>query len=675
MDKEQFSIDDLFLLKRINNVKILPDKKILFEEQKMSEKENKYFSAIYQIDENGENSIQFTSGLSQDKSMKLSPQKDKVAFLSSRGEEMEKPQIFIMPTNGGEAIRYTKLPNGVDYFDWSLDGQKIVFQHRVNLEEQTDEDKDNDDAKNKDDEHSDLKKKLKKVVKEEKEKEKIDPRVISQIVYRRGTVFLDDRYTHVYLLDLETKDVSRISEGTLNYSSPVLGKDCEKLYVFRHKEEGQLNDLYDFELLEIDLETKEEKILKTVYGFGADLLISKDGQWLAYVSATSKEIISTQNDELKLLNLETKEERWVSEGIDNHVSCPLFDDETNYIYFTVDDWEKNSVNRYGLDRETIENLYSSDYLIQSFDLDSNRGLLAMNVSSKDDLSQLIVYDYVNKKSIIIWQSNKQFLSERIIAETEEIRYKGYNDVEIQGWIVKPPNFDENKKYPMIVEIHGGPHATWSPHERSMWFEHQYLASQNYVIFYCNPQGSSGRGYDFRYIVANWGTKPADDILLGVDEVIKKGYVDENNLFVTGGSYGGYMTAWLIGNDQRFKAAVPQRGVYNLVSFWSITDITRFIKDEIEYFPWEDHKAMWDLSPISYVANVKTPTRIIHSENDFRVPIAQAEELFASLLKVGADAELIRYPEEGHELSRSGKPKHVKDRLEKISSWFNKYKDT
>ncbi len=670
MEKIQFSIDDLFSLKMINNVKTLSNKKILFEEQKMNKKENKYFSAIYQIDENGENPIQFTSGLSQDKSMKLSPQKDRIAFLSARGD-IEKPQIFIMPIDGGEAIRYTKLPNGVNYFNWSLDGTKIVLQHRVNLDEQKDEDKEKENDK--EDEHSDLKKKLKKVAKEEKEKEKIDPRVVSKIVYRQGTAFLDDKTSHVYILDLETKEASRITTGTLNYSNPVIGKENKYLYVLRQKEEDQLNDLYDFELLEIDLETKEEKLLRIVYSFGASLSISKDGQWLAILSAASKEIISTQNTELKLFNLASKEERWISEEIDNHVSLVLFDDETNYVYFTVDDWEKNAVHRYSLDRETIEKLFSSDSIVQSFDVDSTRGLLAVNVSSKDEPSQLIVYDYVYKESKTLWQSNKEILSERIIAETEEIRYKGHDDIEIQGWIMKPPNFDENKKYPMVVEIHGGPHATWSPHERSMWFEYQYLASQGYVVFYCNPQGSSGRGFDFRYIVANWGIKPSKDILLGIDEVIKKGYVDGDNLFVTGGSYGGYMTVWLIGNDQRFKAAVPQRGVYNLISFWSITDITQFIKDEIKYFPWEDLQSMWDLSPIAYVSNMKTPTRIIHSENDFRVPIAQAEELFASLLKVGTEAELVRYPEEGHELSRSGKPKHMKDRLEKIAEWFNKYK--
>ena len=672
MEKKLFSIDDLFSLKKIVNVKTLTNKRILFEEQKMSEQENKYFSAIYQIDEGGEKTNQFTSGLSQDKSMKLSPHRDKIAFLSTRGEE-EKPQLFIMPVDGGEAIRYTKLPNGVNSFNWSLDGTKIVFQHKVNLDEQNEEDR-KKEIEEEEEEYSDLKKKLKKVAKEEKEKEKIDPRVISKIVYRKGTAFLDDRSAHIYLLDLETKDSRRITKGSLNYSSPVLGKENNYLYVIRHKEEKQLNDLYDYELLEIDIETKTEKILKIVYGFGANISISEDGQWLAILSVASKEVLSTQNTELKLLNLETNEERWVSKEIDNHVSHPLFDEEMNYIYFIADDWEVNSVNRYSLDRETTEKLYSSDSIVQTFDIDSSKGILAINESTKEEISQLVIYDYVHKESKTIWQSNKNLMSERILAETEEIRYKGYEDVEIQGWIVKPPNFNVNKKYPMVLEIHGGPHATWSPHERSMWFEYQYLASQGYVVFYCNPQGSSGRGYDFRYIVSNWGTKPAKDILLGLDEVVKREYIDEENLFVTGGSYGGYMTVWLIGNDQRFKAAVPQRGVYNLVSFWSITDVTQFIKDEIAFFPWEDLQIMWKLSPIAYVNNMKTPTRIIHSENDFRVPIAQAEELFASLLKVGTEAELIRYPEEGHELSRSGKPKHMKDRLEKIVGWFNQYKE-
>ncbi len=668
MEKKQISINDLFLLKTINNVKILPGKEFLFEEQKMSEKENKYFSAIYKYDNEGKIK-QFSSGLTQDKSMKFSPDKTRIAFLSSRGKEDSKPQIFIMSVDGGEAIRYTNVPNGVTEFSWSLDGSKIAFIHRVNLDEQAEEDKKEDDKKK----LNDTELKVEKLEKDEKEKKKSDPRVIKKIVYRKGTAFMDDKFSQVYILNIDDKKIKRVTKGVYNYLSPVLSEKQDKIYALLHKEKGSLNDLYEFSLLEVNLETKEEKELKVIYGFGSDLVISPDGQWLAFTESIKSDIVSTQNTDIKILNVNTKLEKWVSQEIDNHAHSPVFDIESNYVYFISDEWEKEVVNRYSIERESIEKLYLGDSFVQSFDVDSEQGLILLNVSTKVDSSSLVLYDYVYKETKVLRCSNQKWLNEKLLSSTEEVRYKGYNEKEIQGWIVKPPNFDEGKKYPLVLNIHGGPHATWSPYDRSMWFEFQYLASKGYVVFYCNPQGSSGRGYDFRYIVENWGTKPEQDILKGVDEVINKGYIDENNLFITGGSYGGYMTAWIVGHDDRFSAAAPQRGVYNLVSFWSITDVTQFTKDEIGAFPWEDLNKMWELSPIAYVDKTKTPSRIIHSELDFRVPIAQAEEYFASLVKLGVEAELIRYPEEGHELSRSGKPKHMKDRLEKISEWFDNHK--
>ncbi len=668
MEKKKFQIDDLFLLKQINNTKILPDRTILFEEQKMNQKENKYNSAIYKIVDN--EPLQFTIGLSQDKNMKLSPQKDRIAFLSSRGDEKAKPQIFIMPVDGGEALRFTDVTDGVGNFNWSLDGTKIVFTHRVNTEEQEEEDK---KKNNKNDKPTELDIKIKKLEKQEKEQEKIDPRVISKIVYRKGTSFLDDRTSQIYLLDLESKEITRITSGSLNYSTPTMGINNAMIYAEKYKEKGPINDLYEYEILEINLENKEEKLLKVAYGFGPDIKLSPDGTWLVYSTIQNLEVPTTENSHLTLYNTSTKLEKWVTETIDNHAFSPIFDAESTYLYFISDEWDRNAVYRYNIERETLEKIYMGDSLINSFDVDSTQGIISMNVSTQDDIGVLQVYDFIYKELKTLWKSNENLLKERILAETEEIRYKGFNDKEIQGWIVKPPGFDENKKYPLVLEIHGGPHTTWSPFERSMWFEYQHLASHDYVIFYCNPQGSSGRGYDFRYVVQNWGTEPEQDILKGVDQVIDKGYIDKDNLFITGGSYGGYMTAWIIGNDDRFKAAVPQRGVYNLVSFWSTTDITQFTKDEIGAFPWEDLDQMWKLSPISYVNKVKCPTRVIHSECDFRVPISQGEEYFASLVKLGIEAELIRYPEEGHELSRSGKPKHVKDRLEKIVGWFNKFK--
>jgi dipeptidyl aminopeptidase/acylaminoacyl peptidase len=668
MEKKKFEIEDLLSLKRIMNVKILPRKTVLYEEQKMNQEENKYNSAIYKIED--QEPIQFTSGLTQDTSMKLSPKKDKLAFLSTRGGEKAKPQIFVMPVDGGEAIRVTNIKNGIGEFNWSLDGTKIAFTHRLNIQEQEAEDKKDE---KKEEKPTEIDIKIKNLKEQEIEKEKIDPRIISKIVYRKGTSFMDDRTSHIYVLNLDSKEIDRITSGTLNYFSPFIGLKNEKIYTVRHKEEGQLNDLYEYEILEIDVSTKEEKILKLAYGFGSSIQLSPDGSWLVYATIKNIELPTTQNSQLVLLNISTGLEKWFTETIDNHSFAPIFDTDTSYVYFISDNWERNAVHRFSIERESIERIYGGASLIYDYDVDSTQGLIALNASTEEDISNLLIYDFVYKEVKTLWNSNKELLANKILCETEEIRYKGHDNTEIQGWIVKPPGFDSSKKYPLILEIHGGPHATWSPHEISMWFEYQYFASQGYVVFYCNPQGSSGRGYDFRYIIKNWGTKPEQDILKGVDQVIERGYVDENNLFITGGSYGGYMTAWIIGHDDRFKAAAPQRGVYNNVSFWGTTDATRLMKNELGAYPWEDLNILWELSPIAYVDKVKTPTRIIHSELDFRVPIHQGEEYFASLLRVGVEAELIRYPEEGHELSRSGKPKHIKDRLLKIVEWFEKYK--
>ncbi len=669
MTTQKISIDDLFKIKTIINVKILPNEQILFEEQSMSKEKNKYFSSIYKTDKDTQTPIQFTSGISQDKGMKLSPSKIQLAFLSARGGEKTKNQVWIMNLDGGESVKYTSVPNGVESFNWSHDGKKIVFTHRVNVNEQEVEDK---NKEKKDIQVDDIELKLKKIEKEEKEKKKLDPRVVKNIVYKTGTSFLDDRYSHIYLLNLEDKKTERITKGETNYSSPLMNSDNTKIIATKHVVIGTLNDSYYHSLVEISLENKEEKELRSFYGWGADLRLSPDGQWIVYEGNESPKNLSTQNNKIWLYNLVTGEERQISKTIDNDAYEPRFSYDSKNIFFLVDEWDKNMLCKYDLENESVVKIHSADYVINSYDIDTQLELIALNCSTANDPSVLKIYNIVKNEEKTLWKSNQKWIEKRELAKITEIRYSGFNDKDIQGWLVKPSKFDKNKKYPLILDIHGGPHTIWSPHERSMWFEFQYFASKGYLIFFCNPQGTSGRGYAFRDVIANWGTEPAEDILKGVDEVIKNEKVDTDNLFITGGSYGGYMTAWIIGNINRFKAAAPQRGVYNLVSFWSTTDITQFTNDEMDAFPWEDLEKLWKESPIAYVQNITTPTRFIHSENDYRCPISQAEEMFSSLLKLGVEADFVRYPEEGHELSRSGKPTRMKDRLKKIVEWFDKH---
>jgi dipeptidyl aminopeptidase/acylaminoacyl peptidase len=214
---------------------------------------------------------------------------------------------------------------------------------------------------------------------------------------------------------------------------------------------------------------------------------------------------------------------------------------------------------------------------------------------------------------------------------------------------------------------------WSPAAHAMWLEWQVHAARGYVVFYCNPRGSDGYGNDFRTAIHDdWGESDMADILTGVDEVVAQGYIDEERMAVTGGSYGGFMTIWLIGHDQRFAAAVSQRGVYNLMSFYGTTDIPRLIEYEFDTMAFDDPEKMWKYSPFAYVRQIRTPLLLIHSENDFRVPIADAEQVFTALKRMRRTVEFVRYPREGHELSRSGEPKHRIDRLERMTAWFDKY---
>ena len=229
------------------------------------------------------------------------------------------------------------------------------------------------------------------------------------------------------------------------------------------------------------------------------------------------------------------------------------------------------------------------------------------------------------------------------------------------------------KIPVVLEIHGGPAAMWSPHEKTMWHEWNVIVGRGNAVVFCNPRGSDGYGIEFRSAVfKNWGKLPADDILESLDTALKLYPVlDNNKISVTGGSYGGYMTAWLISQTNRFKAAVSQRGVYEFIAFGMTTDIPIWFEQQYGELI-EQYSRNWSDTPLAHVKNINTPLLIIHSENDFRVPIVNAEQLFWMGKRYGKTMELVRYPRDGHELSRSGEPRHIIDRITRMIDWIEKY---
>ncbi|HNY19774.1 MAG TPA: S9 family peptidase, partial [Flexilinea sp.] len=252
----------------------------------------------------------------------------------------------------------------------------------------------------------------------------------------------------------------------------------------------------------------------------------------------------------------------------------------------------------------------------------------------------------------------------------ELEFAGTDGLKIQGWYFRPKDFDPQKNYPAVVEIHGGPQIMWG---NSFWHEFQVLCSRGYFVFFCNPRGSAGYGARFQKLRGKGGYTDMADIMKGLDAFLaKEGSVDQSKLCVTGGSYGGFLTAWIVTHTDRFAAAVAQRGVYDELNMFGSGDIPESVEWYYGGIPREENlKELWEYSPIAHARNVTTPLLILHSELDYRCPISQAESFFAYLRRNGnRDVNMVRFPREGHSLSRSGEPWHRIERLRRITGWFD-----
>ena len=258
-----------------------------------------------------------------------------------------------------------------------------------------------------------------------------------------------------------------------------------------------------------------------------------------------------------------------------------------------------------------------------------------------------------------------------LSRPERINVETAPGVTIEGWILKPVDFEDGKKYPAILDIHGGPKTVYG---EVFYHEMQYWANHGYAVFFCNPRGSDGRGNEFADIRGKYGTIDYDDLMKFTDAVLKKySFIDKDRVGVTGGSYGGFMTNWIIGHTDRFKAAASQRSISNWISKFCTTDIGYyFVEDQNGATPWNNMEKLWDHSPLKYADKAKTPTLFIHSEQDYRCYLAEGIQMFTALKYHGVDARLCMFRGENHELSRGGKPKHRMRRLKEMTDWFDKY---
>ena len=677
MTQSRITIDDLYNIVSLSDPRFSPDsQRLAYVRTEMDRKTNGYKSAIWITPSRGEGARRrpFTSGEKRDSAPRWSPDGRWLAFVSDRGDDKAKPQIYLMPTDGGEAHSLTDMENGAGEPEWSPDGKQLAFTSRLNAGEMAQELAARDEPETLLD-PDEIRRRAEE--KKKAEAEKADPRVIERFAYRAGTSYYDDRTAHLYVLDLDAETgqamgkPQRLTQDERNYATPRWLPDSGSLLAAVDRQPGA-DDFFSYpDVVRVPLDGGQPMILTGPETADHNPLPSPDGQWIAYNSLPG-DVWSIANADIKLIPASGGEPRALTIDLDAHAQDFRWSPDGGSIYFLVGEKGRVDLRRLSLDGGEIETVTSGEREMEAYDLSADGSQVGF-VASTDRAPHDLHIAELGGSERLLTGANGGWLAERTLGDVEDLWFEGPDGTPVHGWIIKPPDFDPGEKYPLVLSIHGGPHAMWSRHGASMWHEWQALAAAGYVVFASNPRGSDGYGRDFRAAALNrWGDADLPDLLAGLEQVLAKGYVDAERLVVTGGSYGGFMTAWIVGHEDRFKAAVSQRGVYDLISFYSTTDIPIFAEREFGCPPWEDPELMWKYSPLAYVEDMHTPLLILHSENDFRAPIPAAEGLFVALRRLGREVELVRYPREGHELSRSGEPKHRIDRLERMVAWFDRY---
>ncbi|WP_255169403.1 S9 family peptidase [Natrononativus amylolyticus] len=624
--------------------------------RKVPDDDESYEATVYVVPVGGDEPFQYTVSEGVDSQPRWRPDGSALAFVSTRGADDDRPQLWYLPTGGGEARQLTEVAGGVSGLEWSPDGSRVLFTQGSTAEDR--------------EEGRDF------AVESDYEPETPDPRVIDRMIYRAAQRYADGKRSHVYVLDVEAAlageeaedALERLTDGDADYVSATWGDDETVYYTSKHGDEPDDSIVHD--VYAHDTESGDVEVVTQTTGYPA-LAAAEDGR-VAY-TYTPEEGFTLRQTEVVVHDRSSGEEITLTENLDRTIGYGgglEWGPDEEVLYFATPD--EGSVVLWaapGDGSEEPTTVYGDGVTLEGFSVGEDA--IAYAQSEWDHPGDVFVSTRGGNEVTRLTRVNDDYLTDRAVAEPEELWYESEQGP-VQGWVLTPPDFDPEETYPLVVEIHGGPHAQWTT-SGTMWHEFQTLAAEGYVVFWSNPRGSTGYGEDHASAIErDWGAVTLTDVLAGVEEVCSREYVNEDEQYVTGGSFGGFMTAWTVGQTDRFRAAVSQRGVYDFTSFYGSTDAFKLVEGDYGVTPWEDPEFLWEQSPVAHVPNVTTPTLVLHSDDDFRTPANTAELYYLGLKKHGVDTRLVRYPREGHELSRSGEPAHVVDRIERIVRWFDGY---
>jgi dipeptidyl aminopeptidase/acylaminoacyl peptidase len=656
LSKRPVAVDDLFRIEFLGQVEVSPDgKRVAYVVTTTDLDKDGYRSAIYLLDVASGESCRFTSGSHRDQGPRWSPDGSRLAFLSNRSG---KNQIWVIPADGGEAQQLTKLAAGVSEHTWSPDGGFLAFVSKVKPGEEPAEEGQED---------------------KDKRKQASDVRVINRIKYKmNGVGFVGDARSQVFVIAAAGGKPRQITAGDFDHEGPDWSPDGKHLaFAANRTEEEDYTSVRD--IWTVSAVAGEPAQATRSFGPAGNPSWTADGKTILFIShdqayegSTHPAIWSVPaggGDAVRLTDPDLPIGTGVTADMTPGPTGDSFVIAGEHIYFRSVARGESHVYRTPFLGGPAEQVTPGARNILSHSVSDDGSVVAYAAGDGVDPAQVCVL--ADGQERILTKLNAKLLSELEVMPPEPYTYTSGDGTECQGWIIKPPGFRPGNKYPAILEIHGGPHAMFG---FGFFHEFQYLAAHGYVVVYTNPRGSQGYGQAFTTAVRHdWGGVDYQDVMAGLDAAIAKGFIDPSRLGVTGGSYGGYMTCWIVSRTHRFRAACMQRALTNWHSFYGTSDIgPRFAESQVPGNPWDNHEKLFAHSPFHYVQNIQTPLLIIHSEEDHRCPIEQAEQVFIALKRLRRTTQFVRFPGENHELSRSGKPKHRRERLERILGWFQKY---
>lgn len=652
--------EDLFRFELIRKPRLSPDgRHVVYAQIRVDSKTLKKSSNLWVVPTAGGLPRQFTFGDQSDSSPQWSPDGKWIAFLSNRADREKPDGIYLIPFDGGEARPLTDIAGEIGDFAWSPDGRRILCNVRKTDAEQ-----------------------LAREADENRKKLGVVDRVVDRVYYKLdGYGYLPKERWHIWMADTRNGKARQLTDHPVfDELFPTWSPDAKTIAFLSNRTENPDFTYESVDLFVMPAAGGEFRRIPTPVGEKSLPSFSPDGKWIAYFAnegvaglyRNTGVYIVPADGSAASRNLTARYDLHASPWTINDLGDPegmppTWSQDGQWIYFQESFHGSTMLRKIHISGEPLHTVVGEGGVVGSFNFSSDQSQLACFYGRMDDPNQICMVDLKTGQLRPLTRLNA-WLEKVDLGHVEEVWVQGADHNNLQGWILTPPGFDPTRKYPSILQVHGGPLTQYG-----FYFMHEfyYLAAQGFVVHFTNPRG--GRGYGEAHSLAikgAWGGADYADLMAWTDMVARRPYIDTERMGVTGGSYGGYMTLWVIGHTPRFKAAVAGRCVSNFISLWGSSDFNWTFEQELDArAPYQGVDKYWDLSPHKYLGNAVTPTLVIHNEMDLRCPIEQGEQAFVALKRAGVETRMVRFPDEPHGLSRIGRTDRRIARLNHILDWF------